>query len=82
MINPAPDFLSFSLEELLEMLPQNRPLYRDSGLWQVRTDNMETIFLQQRANDGLKKFLADYLTIMWPIDETFREEFPYLVVHQ
>jgi len=27
-------------------LPENRPLYKDSGLWQVRIDNMEDVLFQ------------------------------------
>jgi len=32
--------MSKALEFLFENLPQNRPLYKDSGLWQIRADDM------------------------------------------
>ena len=55
---------SRKLEHLLEVLPQNRPLYKDSGLWQVRTDYMEDIILSQMTNESFKDFIIRYLRLI------------------
>lgn len=41
----------------LEGLPENRPLYKDSGLWQMRSDDMEDVLVQQRVNESDMEFL-------------------------
>ena len=43
------------------MSAQNRPLYKDSGLWQVRTDDMEDVIMSQMANESFKDFIIRYL---------------------
>lgn len=52
---------NYELEDLLECLPQNRPIYKDSGLWQVRTDDMENIYMNQNSNESFKDFLIRYI---------------------
>ena len=54
----------WSTEDIIDCLPPNRPLYKDSGLWQVRTDNMENVYMQQRAGETLRDFVIRYLE--WP----------------
>lgn len=34
-------FMWYDTDDLIDCLPQNRPLYKDSGLWEIRTDDME-----------------------------------------
>ena len=48
---------SCELVTMLENLPQNRPLYKDSGLWQVRTDDMEDVIFQQGVNESFFNFI-------------------------
>lgn len=55
---------SRKLEHLLEVLPQNRPLYKDSGLWQIRTEDMEDIIMSQMANESFKYFIIRYLRLI------------------
>lgn len=43
--------------EMLENLPQNRPLYKDSGSWQIRTDDMEEVLYHQAANESFFDFI-------------------------
>jgi hypothetical protein len=38
-------------------LSENRPLYKDSGLWQVRTDDMEDVLFQQGVNEKFEDFI-------------------------
>ena len=38
-------------------IPQNRPLYKDSGLWQVRTDDMEDVIFEQGVNESFFEFI-------------------------
>lgn len=45
---------------IIDSLPQNRPLYKDSGLWQVRSDNMEEVICQQKANESFESFIHRY----------------------
>lgn len=45
------------LEFMLENLPQNRLLYCDSGLWQVRTEDMEEVLFQQKSSEGFYEFI-------------------------
>lgn len=41
----------------LNNLPENLPLYKDSGLWQLRSDDMETVLIQQGCNESANEFL-------------------------
>lgn len=42
----------------LEDFPDNLPLYLDSGLFQLRSDDMEEVLLQQGVNERNIDFLA------------------------
>jgi len=42
---------------MLDNLPPNRPLYFDSGLWQVRTDDMKDVLFQQNVNESTYEFI-------------------------
>lgn len=54
-------FMWWTTDDLIDCLPQNRPLYKDSGLWQVRTDDMGNVFMQQNCNETLRGFIIRYL---------------------
>jgi len=41
----------------LDDFPDNLPLYLDSGLFQLRSDDMEEVLLQQGVNESNLKFL-------------------------
>lgn len=45
------------LATMLENLPQNKPLYKDSGLWEIRSDDMVDIEFQQGTNETLFDFI-------------------------
>lgn len=48
------------MEELIKMLdalPENRPLYKDSGLWQIRSDDMNDILFWQDVNESFFDFI-------------------------
>lgn len=47
------DNLIFMLDELHE----NRPLYKDSGLWQIRSDDMKEVLYQQHVNEDFYDFI-------------------------
>lgn len=51
----------WSTEDLIDCLPQNSPLYKDSGLWQIRTDDMTNVHMQQRPGETLRGFVIRYL---------------------
>lgn len=42
---------------LLSDLPENKPLYKDSGLWQLRTDDMDDVIIQQHSDESDEDFL-------------------------
>ena len=42
---------------LLSDMPENKPLYKDSGLWQLRTDDMEDVILQQSSDESDNDFI-------------------------
>lgn len=48
---------SLPLEEMLNEFPDNRPLYHDSGSWQIRSDNMEDVLYQQATNESFYNFI-------------------------
>jgi len=54
-------FMWWSTDDLIDCLPENRPLYKDSGLWQVRTDDMENVLIDQNCNETLRDFIIRYL---------------------
>lgn len=39
-------------------LPENKPIYKDSGLWQMRSDDMEDLIIQQGVNESDDSFLS------------------------
>lgn len=45
-------------DSLLADFPENRPLYKDSGLWQMRSDDMEEVIIQQGVNEKDADFIA------------------------
>lgn len=62
-------FQWYATEYLIDCLPQNRPLYKDSGLWQVRTDDMENVLIDQNCNETLRGFILRYLDWLDDIDK-------------
>lgn len=52
-----PPVIGSFLADLLDELPENRPLYKDSGLWQQRSDDMEDVYYQQRVNEKTEDFI-------------------------
>lgn len=58
------------IDQMMTNLPENRPLYQDSGLWQVRTEDMEDVLFQQGCNETFTDFIrrvfnADNKLIWW-----------------
>ena len=50
----------------LNELFENQPIYKDSGLWQVRSDDMEDVLFQQGVNESFPAL----------IDRVFRAQEP------
>lgn len=50
------------LADYLDELPENKPLYKDSGLWQVRSDDMEEVLYQQGVNEKTTDFIKRIYT--------------------
>lgn len=51
--------LQFMLNELYE----NRPLYKDSGLWQIRSDDMKEVLYQQQAGEDFYDFIERVFSV-------------------
>lgn len=45
------------LTTMLENIPQNLPLYKDSGRWQIRTDDMEGVIFEQGVEESFFDFI-------------------------
>lgn len=45
------------MEEIFKQLPDNMPLYKDSGRWQLRSDDMEEVIIQQQSWEAIESFL-------------------------
>jgi len=54
------NYNEFLTEDLIDALPQNRPLYKDSGSWTIRGDDMETIYAMQ-TNETFREFIIRYI---------------------
>ena len=63
MENQCKEF-SCELVTMLENIPQNRPLYKDSGLWQVRTDDMEDVIFEQGVNESFFDFIKRVYNVL------------------
>ena len=50
----------YSTEVLVECLPENRPLYKDSGLWTIFEDDLESPIIEQTCNESFRQFLIRY----------------------
>jgi len=67
-------YIQYSTDDILDALPENYPLYKDSGLWQIRSDDMESVIFQQRHFDSFRYFIIRYLYFLEEIDpETSRQ---------
>jgi len=62
---PAEDWV---LTMMIDNIPQNRPLYKDSGLWQVRSDDMEDVLFQQ----GVCESFFDFIKRVFDVDNDFK----------
>lgn len=51
------NFQGYNMLTQLGNLPENMPLYKDSGLWQVRSDDMEEVVFQQGVEEPFEKFI-------------------------
>jgi len=54
----------YDIEYLIDCMPQNKPLYKDSGLWQIRSDDMQYVVLAQNVDESLKGFIIRYLEML------------------
>ena len=68
------------IENLINALPENRPLYKDGGLWAIRSDNMENIYMAQNSNETLKDFIIRYIEWLLEFDGVERDDLAYNLV--
>ena len=58
------NYLEYETSELINYLPENTPLYKDSGLWQFRTDDMENVIIDQNHNENFRDFILRYIELL------------------
>lgn len=46
-----------STDYLAAEFPESRPLYKDSGLWQMRSDDMDDVMVEQEVNEPFDAFI-------------------------
>ena len=46
-----------SLEQMLDDLPENRPLYKDSGTWEIRSEDLDTVHFTQGCDESFGNFI-------------------------
>jgi len=54
------NYNEFTTGILINCLPENKPLVKDSGLWTIYNEKFETPIFEQKSNESLKKFLIRY----------------------
>lgn len=59
------------LTDMIDNIPENRPLYKDSGLWQVRSDDMEEVYFQQKVNESFYEFIKR----VFDVDNSYMDVF-------
>ena len=59
------------LTDMIDNIPENRPLYKDSGLWQIRSDDMEEVIFQQGVNESFYEFIKR----VFDADNSYKEAF-------
>ena len=52
----SPDLFG-SLDQMLDDLPQNRCLYRDSGLWRISDEENNVVLYEQDVNEDFDDFI-------------------------
>lgn len=52
----SPDWFG-SLDQMLDDLPQNRCLYRDSGLWRISDEENNVVLYEQDVNEDFDDFI-------------------------
>ena len=50
-------FAEETFELVINNLLENRPLYKDSGLWQIRSEDMNEVLYQQDVNETFIEFI-------------------------
>ena len=60
------------LTDMIDNIPENRPLYKDSGLWQVRSEDMEDVIFQQGVNESFYEFIKRVFDAGNSYKEAFR----------
>ena len=65
---------TFELENLINALPQNRPLYKESGSWSVRTEDLQNEYMSQRHNETFKQFIIRYLEWVMEYEKDYEEQ--------
>lgn len=51
----------FSTEDIIDSLPENYPLYKDSGTWEIRTDDMKKVIFSQSIGQTFTSFIHEYI---------------------
>jgi len=47
-----------SLEEIINDMPENMPLLKDSGSWRLMNENMDKVLMEQKINEPFVVFIS------------------------
>jgi hypothetical protein len=67
------DLNKIPVEIIIDSLPQNRPLIKDSGLWQIYNDDLTEVIYRQGVNQSFRSFIRRYASTLLN-DEIFCTE--------
>ena len=52
----SPDWFG-SLDQMLDDMPQNRCIYRDSGVWHIADEDNDVVLYEQGVNEDFDDFI-------------------------
>lgn len=61
LTNQKYNYELYTTGDLIDCLPENRPLYKDGGLWQIRSDDMLYVYMAQGTNESFRDFIIRYI---------------------
>lgn len=60
MSHTKKDLHQFTTATIIDCLPENYPLVKDSGLWQIWNDDIDEVIFRQDANQTFEEFIREY----------------------
>lgn len=55
------NFDKYTTEDIINSLPENQPLYKDSGTWNIYTDDFKDVISYQNPNETMREYLIRHI---------------------